>query len=349
MAVDDIVAKIRTLVGGIWLLVLTAGAEAADPTKDFQNFVSSLSRCVAVESILHAIYQMSLQDVRENPDATASIRRAASLSDPTQLRELLEVLVPDEGTRTRFINQHSGAASEPLVQLMSEQLGCTALKALLDVGRSTETDDSSNGQSEVAETGTAQSQDSLRDSSIGGPDYRQATEPVYPTGAAKPEVSAAGSTEHWTLEALDDIEIVRYYTNGFIVYGHQFGFIKRSGMCDANFLWISWSSTYPSIQDWKGKSGEFRIRTNEREVRLDAELLASVELTPQTQVVSFGNALAPPGLVEQMRVANVIDVHLVGPAGMVDEFDMPEDMFDIKGFAHIESEAKQKCLALTRH
>ena len=112
-------------------------------------------------------------------------------------------------------------------------------------------------------------------------------------------INTSFAEENWNL-----IGDSRLITRGEIVWGHQFGFMKDSSLCDNDILLISWSSDIS-----KGKLKEFEGKDAYLQLNIDGEILEEeLEFTlmlagalDSMEVGYFGAIVKSESFIEKLK------------------------------------------------
>ncbi|MCP5058569.1 MAG: hypothetical protein GY937_17845 [bacterium] len=134
----------------------------------------------------------------------------------------------------------------------------------------------------------------------------------------------------------------RFISQGTIVKGHKFGFIKQQGSCDVDNLWLSWSTTQ-QVSDLEAVEARIQLTVATTSIQVPVELVGSAPLTPTTTVVAFSNFAAGEELVKLLSNGGEVVVKLAGPEELVSRFEVLEDRFALGGFAASREAAEAAC------
>ncbi|MCK5305724.1 MAG: hypothetical protein KAJ66_01155 [Candidatus Omnitrophica bacterium] len=149
---------------------------------------------------------------------------------------------------------------------------------------------------------------------------------------------AQPENKEWDVRTTSDI--VRYASHGNIIYGHEFGFIKKAGN-NVDMLWISWSTSEDGLEQFKGKNCTFLIDIDGELFEVELCMVGVYELTTLTTVVFFTNGIASPKLIKALEEGELANIEIVGPKKILDYFDIPSDSFNIDGYVEGRQKAKK--------
>lgn len=149
---------------------------------------------------------------------------------------------------------------------------------------------------------------------------------------------AQPENKEWDVRTTSDI--VRYTSHGNIIYGHEFGFIKKVGN-NADMLWISWSTSEDGLEQFKGKNCTFLIDIDGELFEVELCMVGVYELTTLTTVVFFTNGIASPKLIKALEEGEQVNIEIVGPKKILDYFDISSDSFRLEGYIEGRQKAKE--------
>jgi len=150
--------------------------------------------------------------------------------------------------------------------------------------------------------------------------------------------------KNWSVSSQD--KVVRFITNGDVVHGHQFGFIKKAGNCNQDLLWISWSTYEKGIEGFKGGDAAIRFRVGDAQFQLDIPLITVHHFTPTFTVLAFTNLVVGDELISILEKGRKIEVTIISPAGLSGKLDIPTDDFSLNGFIATRLKAREFCEGL---
>lgn len=136
---------------------------------------------------------------------------------------------------------------------------------------------------------------------------------------------------------------VRFMTNGSIVHGHQFGFLKQPGSCSSEILWLSWSTPYSEIKNFESESVSIKFASEESHFQLSLPISYIYELTPNLSIALFTNFVAGNQFISILETGKSIDVSIVSPDEVVQVFDVTKDSFSLDGFIAARLKAAEIC------
>jgi len=137
------------------------------------------------------------------------------------------------------------------------------------------------------------------------------------------------SEENWSL-----IGDSRLIARGEIVWGHQFGFMKDSSLCDNDILLISWSSDIS-----KGKLKEFEGKDAYLQLNIDGEVLKDeLEFTLITagalgsmEIGYFVAIVKSESFIEKLKQSSRIELTFTKPKSLLRILDIKSDYFNTEG------------------
>ena len=126
----------------------------------------------------------------------------------------------------------------------------------------------------------------------------------------------------------------RLITRGEIVWGHQFGFMKDSSLCDNDILLISWSSDIS-----KGKLKAFEGNDAYLQINIDGEVLKDeLEFTLITagafdsmEIGYFGAIVKSESFIEKLKQSSRIELTFTKPKSLLRILDIKSDYFNTEG------------------
>jgi len=142
-------------------------------------------------------------------------------------------------------------------------------------------------------------------------------------------INTSFAEENWNL-----IGDSRLITRGEIVWGHQFGFMKDSSLCDNDILLISWSSDIS-----KGKLKEFEGKDAYLQLNIDGEILEEeLEFTlmlagafDSMEIGYFGAIVKSESFIEKLKQSSRIELTFTKPKSLLRILDIRSDYFNTEG------------------
>ena len=142
-------------------------------------------------------------------------------------------------------------------------------------------------------------------------------------------INTSFAEENWNL-----IGDSRLITRGEIVWGHQFGFMKDSSLCDNDILLISWSSDIS-----KGKLKAFEGNDAYLQINIDGEVLKDeLEFTLITagafdsmEIGYFGAIVKSESFIEKLKQSSRIELTFTKPKSLLRILDIKSDYFNTEG------------------
>ncbi len=152
--------------------------------------------------------------------------------------------------------------------------------------------------------------------------------------------------KHWSVSSYDDF--VRYIAHGDTVYGHQFGFLKKSGNCDSNILWISVSTPDKDLKLFEGINATIQIKIDETQFQAELSILAVSKITPSLSTIAFSNFLAGEKFIALLEKGQKAEITILAPDELLNKLDITTDTFSLKGFTATMLKAKEFCESESR-
>ena len=155
-------------------------------------------------------------------------------------------------------------------------------------------------------------------------------------------INTSFAEDNWNL-----IGDSRLITRGEIVWGHQFGFMKDSSLCDYDILLISWSSDIS-----KGKLKEFEGKDAYLQLNIDGEILEEeLEFTlmfagafDPMEVGYFGAIVKSESFIEKLKQSSRIELTFTKPKSLLRILDIKTDSFKTEGLNESYSLLDNSCL-----
>ena len=151
----------------------------------------------------------------------------------------------------------------------------------------------------------------------------------------------------WSIKVSPDAEHVRAVTHGTIIYGNEIGFVLSRPGCAHKNIWLSFV-TYDLNESAEDIITTFELTSADVKYRTQVPLIHVVRILPNPEIARiavFTNISLEPELAEFLRTYQEIEVRIVAPKWLVKEFDRPEAVFDVTGFAEAEETAIELCNA----
>lgn len=134
-----------------------------------------------------------------------------------------------------------------------------------------------------------------------------------------------------------------YTTHGTMVHGHQFGFAMQRRQCEAEELWLSWSSDNPDVVKLVGTEVMLLIDVDGAKFKIRINLEFAQEFFPGSRMIiaSFEGIDTVPEFIDLLSQSKKIGITISGPGSQF--FDLPHDEFYLAGFAVARHQAKKTC------
>ncbi|WMC09684.1 hypothetical protein PU634_11210 [Oceanimonas pelagia] len=150
----------------------------------------------------------------------------------------------------------------------------------------------------------------------------------------------------WKVTRHDNSQMISYSSHGDVVWGREFGFSKHKGDCDNDTLLMYWSSENSKISTLKGRELPMLFQVDNTRFGLNAPLVSTAELTPNTLIMILSYIKATPTLVELLSKGQNIDVSVLYPDVFTQENDITRDSFSLNGFTASRLKAQEYCQQL---
>jgi len=147
----------------------------------------------------------------------------------------------------------------------------------------------------------------------------------------------------WETSIVGD-NFVRYITHGSAVWGHEFGFIRSIGQCDApESLWLTFSTYEDDLNGLEGGTLEATFTVDEQAFQMKLPVLGVQKFTPTMSIAFFTNIAVPSALRQALMNGNEVSVEFVAPQPLVAKFDIPMDTFSLSGITANSTKALDVC------
>jgi hypothetical protein len=160
------------------------------------------------------------------------------------------------------------------------------------------------------------------------------------------------SENRWTVESVLNGDYIWAVTRGEAVWGHRLGFLLEAPDCTRKILWLS-LTTYEEIDARaEGIVATFDLTAAEARKTIRLPLLSVFDLSKvlfglaaqsSLRLVAFTNRPLDSELSAFFRAHRRLNLRIVAPEALVKAFDIPEDVFDLGGFAQAEAAALRLC------
>lgn len=146
--------------------------------------------------------------------------------------------------------------------------------------------------------------------------------------------------ESWTVK--ERINRYFYFTHGTAVWGHEFGFFKDPNECNADTIWLTFSSSEEKVKDFIGKETVISLNVDGKKFEIKTPMLSAGTIG-FTHIMTFTNLDAEKPLIESLMKARRVKVMIVEPKELEALLDIKEDQFGLEGIAASRNEAGQTC------
>ncbi len=138
---------------------------------------------------------------------------------------------------------------------------------------------------------------------------------------------------------------VRYTVHGTNVWGHQFGFMKPSGACEEDIVYLGWSTDDPAIEEYEDQSASITLRMDTTVLEMQIPLLATYSFAGGTlTLMNLSEVQADEQLLSELSQAKGLNVKFLAPEAMLQHLDITEDEFDLTGYRAARKAATGICL-----
>jgi len=160
--------------------------------------------------------------------------------------------------------------------------------------------------------------------------------------------SASYATEIWEYKdwetAIVGDNFVRYMTHGQAVWGHEFGFIRSVGQCDApESLWLTFSTYEDDLSGLEGATLSASFTVDGQAFEMNLPVLGVQKFTPTMSIAFFTNIAVSDELRRALMNGNEVSVEFVAPQNLVAKFDIPQDTFSLAGITANSTKAMDVC------
>jgi len=146
--------------------------------------------------------------------------------------------------------------------------------------------------------------------------------------------------ESWTVETR--MGQVFYTTQGKIVEGLKFGFYKSPKDCEADILWLNFSSSEEKVKDFIGKDVMISLEVDGVDFRINPPMLGAHTIG-FTHVMLFTNWVVGERLMDALMKGQSVTVRIVEPKELEALLDIKEERFSLEGFVASRKEAMTIC------
>ena len=127
-----------------------------------------------------------------------------------------------------------------------------------------------------------------------------------------------------------------------MLWGHEFGFFKDQNECNADTIWLTFSSSEEKVKDFIGKETVISLNVDGKVFKIKTPML-SVGTIGFTHVMMFTNIDAEQQLIDSLMKARYVKVMIVEPKELEALLDIKDDQFGLEGFSASRKEAGQIC------
>ena len=148
--------------------------------------------------------------------------------------------------------------------------------------------------------------------------------------------------KEWRVFKSDD-GLIKYTTKGEVAQGNEFGFIKKTGNCSNDELWLTIYTTKKDIEKLKSKSATLEVVADKVKFTIEVNILSVFSLTSTSSVVLFSSFIANNNFIELLKKSSEVTFTVVAPTNIVKAFDIPYETFSLNGFTANYVKATEAC------
>jgi TPR repeat protein len=156
-------------------------------------------------------------------------------------------------------------------------------------------------------------------------------------------VSEKWEHKDWATNYYPDMGLVRFISHGLILYSHQFGFIKQSGNCDTDILWISWPAYDEKVKIFEGKEMTLKMDVDGTSFEIPIELLVLNTIFRDSMIMNFTNSSGESQFTDLIKKGKKVTVSIVGPENFEEYLGALSPSFSLNGFIANQLKAKEFC------
>ena len=150
--------------------------------------------------------------------------------------------------------------------------------------------------------------------------------------------------KHWEVSKLDDL--IMYRTNGNIVHGHSFGWIKRVGQCNYDNLYLTYSSVHEDkdiLEQLKNNKVPLKLvfpESDSSPIKMHPPII-SVNNFGSMKIITLSNIQQNNELNAYMEELHSVEIAITSPYAKL--FDIPKDSWSLDGYIAAKLRAKELC------
>ena len=148
----------------------------------------------------------------------------------------------------------------------------------------------------------------------------------------------------WEVSKLDNLII--YRTNGNIVHGHTFGWIKRVGQCSHDNLYLTYSSSHQDkdiLEKLKNNKVPLKLvfpESDSSPIKIHPPII-SVNDFGSMKIITLSNVQQNNELNAYMEELHSVEIAITSPYAKL--FDIPKDSWSLDGYIAAKLKAKELC------
>ena len=151
----------------------------------------------------------------------------------------------------------------------------------------------------------------------------------------------------WGVSKIGDM--ILYISHGNIVHGHKFGWIKKKGRCNDDFLYLTFSTYHESkelFDELKKQRVGLTLSFPEVEgvSNIINPMIVSSNNLGNMKIITLSNVNKDKVLGLYMQKLAKIDIIINAPFNRL--FDIPNETWSLKGYIAAELKAREICEAL---
>lgn len=136
-----------------------------------------------------------------------------------------------------------------------------------------------------------------------------------------------------------------YKVHGNTIWGHTFGFMKPTGSCNTDKLYMHWSTYNEGIADIEGQDISITFITANETFDMDIPLVAVIKPDMLTaKIAVFSDIRATKHFFESLKNQRELGITINAPHKNPAYFDIPEDRFHLDNLKATQLTAAELCL-----
>jgi hypothetical protein len=135
----------------------------------------------------------------------------------------------------------------------------------------------------------------------------------------------------------------RLHTTGETVFGHKFGFIKKSGNCDIDLLYIGWSTYQEGLEKHEGEDALIELDIDGNKGNILIPLVSTYNLAGISTLAIFTNFIVTEYFINLITESNKLKLTFKSPEEMLNKLDIQTESFNLSGFTDAYQQAYKQC------